>query len=280
MMRMKLLLFLPLVLLIGAAPASQADIGLKCDRLLADWKQRLDEEKFEAIVSPPFVIVGDGGKRRLEAYRDRTILAAQRALNATYFQTQPSEPILIFLFESAEPYKRLAKKWFNDDDVPHYGFCRSDGIMLMNISTGGGTLVHELVHALIRPDFPNVPTWFNEGLGSLYEQCNIDGDRITGLKNWRLPALQKAIREDRLRPLDELFADTKFYDAQRSGLNYAQARYLLMYLQEKRLLARFYRDFRAAVKDDPTGAQTIHALVAPQTWEAFEKEWRAWVLSL
>ena len=70
------------------------------------------------------------------------------------------------------PYRRLAKKWFDEDDVPHFGFCRRDGTMLMNISTGGGTLVHELVHALIRPDFPNVPTWFNEGLASLYEQSS------------------------------------------------------------------------------------------------------------
>src|SRR6185295_17675326 len=168
------------------------------------------------------------------------ILAAAQALHATYFQAEPSEPILIFLFESEEPYKRLAKKWFDDDDVPHFGFCRHDGIMLMNISTGGGTLVHELVHALIKPDFPAVPSWFNEVLASLYEQCNLNGDEITGLKNWRLPALKKAIRENQLRPIDEMIADPNFYDREHVGLNYAQARYLLMYLQEKKLLTKYY----------------------------------------
>ena len=36
-----------------------------------------------------------------------------------YFDKEPDEPVLILLFESAEPYRRLAKKWFGDDEVPH-----------------------------------------------------------------------------------------------------------------------------------------------------------------
>ena len=40
--------------------------------------------------------------------------------------------MLILLFESEGPYKRLAKKWFNEDEVPHYGFYRhSEHVMLM-----------------------------------------------------------------------------------------------------------------------------------------------------
>ena len=41
----------------------------------------------------------------------------------------------------------------------------------MNIDTGGGTLVHEIVHPFIAANFPECPAWFNEGLASLYEQC-------------------------------------------------------------------------------------------------------------
>ena len=49
--------------------------------------------------------------------------------------------VLILLFETAGPYKRLAKKWFGDDDVPHYGFYRRrENVMLMNVGTGTGTL--------------------------------------------------------------------------------------------------------------------------------------------
>src|SRR5437764_1129850 len=84
----------------------------------------------------------------------------------------------------------------------------------------------QLTHALIAPDMPDVPSWFNEGLASLYEQSRFTPDGgIRGLKNWRLPALQRAIREKKLRPLAELMADDDFYNDERAGLNYAQARY-------------------------------------------------------
>ncbi len=262
------------------AATTQTSLQSQCDALLAKWKDRLDEEHFATLISPPFVLAGDGDMARLRSYRDGTVLAAARALHATYFDAQPTEPILIFLFETEPPYRRLARKWFDEDDVPHFGFCRADGVMLMNISTGGGTLVHELVHALIKPDFPTVPTWFNEGLASLYEQSNIDGDKIIGLKNWRLPALKQAIRANQLRSFEEMIADPDFYGKEHEGLNYAEARYLLMYFQEKGQLQHFYRDFRANAKSDPSGIETLRAMVAPKKLADFENEWRAWVLAL
>jgi hypothetical protein len=201
-----------------------------------------------------------------------------------YFDAEPEEPVLILLFESAAPYKRLGKKWFGYDDVPHFGFFRRDrNVMLMNVGTGTGTLVHELVHALIQPDFPMVPAWFNEGLGSLYEQCSISRDnrRITGHENWRLPALQQAIRKDTLRPLREMIEDENFYADGRVGMNYAHARYLLMYLQEKALLTTYYTRFRAAAAaDDPQGLRTLERVISPKSLDALEKDWRKWVLSL
>jgi hypothetical protein len=255
----------------------------KARALLAKWRPKFDAEKFSYVVAGPFVIAGNGSRQRVERYRDDTILAAARALHAMYFQADPEEPVLILLFESAEPYQRLGKKWFGYDDVPHFGFFRRDqNVMLMNVGTGTGTLVHELVHALIQPDFPKVPSWFNEGLASLYEQCAIGRDlrSITGQTNWRLPALKQAVRRDTLRPLRELIEDENFYDEQRVGMNYAQARYLLMYLQEKKLLTTYYTRFRASAEDDPTGLKTLEQLVAPKSLDAFEKDWRKWVLSL
>lgn len=271
----------------GLSRAPAADVARrdsiedKSRALLTEWKARFDAEKFNYVVASPFVIASDGSKVRLDVYRDRTILAARRALRATYFKTEPAEPILILLFESEEPYRRLAKEWFDDADVPHFGFFRrEERVMLMNVGTGTGTLVHELVHALIAPDFPRVPDWFNEGLASLYEQCSLHGDEIRGLENWRLRALQEAIREESLRPVRELIEDPKFYDEDLVGMNYAQARYLLFYLQEKGLLKGFYQRFRDGVAEDATGLKTLKNLIAPQELDAFEAEWRKWVLGL
>jgi hypothetical protein len=273
---------LSLLVLVAAAPAP-LPVEKKAQALLAEWKPRFDAEKFNYVVAGPFVIAGNGSRERVARYRDQTILAAARALHALYFEKEPAEPVLIQLFESAEPYRRLARKWFGDEEVPHFGFFRrGQNVMLMNVGTGTGTLVHELVHALIAPDFPHVPDWFNEGLASLYEQCAIGRDyrSIQGLPNWRLPALKAAIRKDQLRPLREVIEDDHFYDPQHVGMNYAQARYLLMYLQEKKLLTEYYARFRDNAKEDPTGLKTLQAVAAPDGMEAFEKAWRVGVMKV
>lgn len=279
-MRHALLLSLMIPVLLAAAPTTAPSIEQRCDKLLADWKTRLDDEHFEAVVASPFVIAGDGGMHNLERYRDGTILTARRALHASFFDKDPEQPILILLFESDEPYRRLAKKWFDDDDVPHFGFFRRDNVMLMNVGTGTGTLVHELVHALMRPDFPGAPGWFNEGLASLFEQCTLNGDSINGMVNWRLPALQRAIRDGKLRSLRELIEDDNFYRDDLVGLNYAQARYLMMYFQKTGKVRAFYIECRDHHADDPTGLKSLQAVIAPQSLDEFEKEWRAWVASL
>jgi hypothetical protein len=255
-------------------------IQAQCDALIQKWQPKFSEAHFDAVVSSPFVIAGDGGTENLKHYRDGTIVPAERALHHQFFDKSPDEPILILLFESDQSYRRYSKEWFDETDVPYFGYFRRDRVMLMNVSTGTGTLVHELTHALLAPDLPNVPDWFNEGLASLYEQSQFTGDGIKGLKNWRLPALQLAIKENKLRPLFELMRDKDFYGQDLVGLNYAQARYLLMYLQEKDQLQTFYRQLRAHITDDPTGEQTFKKLIAPASVEEFESKWRDWVVHL
>jgi hypothetical protein len=272
-----------LVLLCAApvTPTTAPTVPQKCQKVVDTWKDRFAEEGFHYVVAPPFVIAGNGTPRQIERYRDQTVLASAKALKATYFKTDPGEPVLILLFETEGPYKRLAKKWFDKENVPHYGYFRHDNIMLMNVGTGTGTLVHELTHALIKPDFPDVPSWFNEGLASLYEQCSLGGTpAIRGLVNWRLPGLQKAIKDGTLRSLEELIDDPRFYREDLVGVNYAQARYLMLYLQDKGLLVKYYTSFRDSVANDPTGLAALKKIIAPQTLDDFESDWRKWVMAL
>src|SRR5690242_19436369 len=152
----------PLITL--GSPTTQPSIETKCDDQLGKWKPKLAAEHFAVTITPPFVIAGDGGADRLARHRDGTILPAVHALQKQYFSKSPTEPILILLFESEAPYRRIAKDWFGDENVAYFGYFRHDRVILMNVATGTGTLVHELTHALIEPDMPDVPSWFNEGL--------------------------------------------------------------------------------------------------------------------
>src|SRR5438309_1027878 len=86
--------------------------------------------------------------------------------------------------------------------------------------------------SLRRLSSPAVADWFNEGLASLYEQSSVGDGTIKGLPNWRLPALQRAIRVGQLQSTAELISDLDFRAADRVGINYAQARYLMLYLQD------------------------------------------------
>lgn len=250
----------------------------QCRELLAQWQDRLAEDGFASTIAPPFVIAGDLPQRDINAWRDQTVRPAAEAFAKAYFKTPPDEPVLVLLFANEKSYRGQAERWFDDTDVSYYGYFRHDHVMLMNISTGGGTLVHEMVHALLRPDFPECPDWVNEGMGSLYEQCSLAP--LRGLPNWRLPALQDAIGKGQLRPLREMIGDPRFYARQDVGLNYAQARYLMLYLQQQGKLGAFYAGLKANHATDPTGLKTLESLIAPQKAEEFEKTWRAWVLRL
>ena len=252
----------------------------RAEALVRQVRSRLDDT-FIVEREGIFVVAGNLPRRQFESIRRWTIAAGGTALWASYCTKRPSEPVIIYLFADDKSYRAWAKRLFGDERVSHFGYYRpGDHAMLMNIATGTGTLVHELTHALVRPDFPQIPTWFDEGLASLHEQCRLGPRGITGLVNWRLPGLQRAIREGRLVPLAKLVATTeREFRGANEGLHYAEARYLVMYLQHKGLLRRFYREFRANVQKDPTGAKTLEALTG-KTLPELQKDWLAWVRTL
>lgn len=151
----------------------------------------------------------------------------------------------------------------------------------MNIATGGGTLCHEIVHAYVASNFPDCPAWFNEGLGSLYEQSGTRGERVVGLTNWRLAGLKKEIQAGNLPSFESLLSTTtyQFYNMAK-GNNYAQARYLCYYLQEKGLLVKFYDAFIRNTKKDPSGYETLKKTLKESDMADFKKRWEKWVLKL
>jgi len=237
--------------------------------------------EFHFVVQPPFVVAGDEESARVEMRAERTVGWAVARLEEAYFAREPEQVIEIWLFKDAKSYRRHAKLLFDDVPSTPYGYYSSQaGALIMDISTGGGTLVHEIVHPFVAANLPGCPSWFNEGLGSLYEQSSERDGGIVGLTNWRLPGLQDALRDRSAPPLAELVAtsEEEFY-GDKSGVYYAEARYLLYYLQEKGLLRRFHRAFAAGLARDPTGRAALEETLG-QKLDAFEPRWRKFVLAL
>ena len=252
------------------------------DNHVAQLRKRLPSSNFSIVVQHPFVVIGDEPESVVKERAEGTIKWAVDKLKQDYFTKDPKDIIDIWLFKDADSYKKHTRLLFNDNPSTPYGYySRSHKALIMNIATGGGTLVHEIVHPFIEANFPACPAWLNEGLGSLYEQCGEENGHIHGYVNWRLPGLQTAIKVGEVGSFKDLLAmDTNAFYGDTRGVNYAQARYLCYYLQQKGLLFTFYKQFHANQKTDPTGYQTLKRVLRERDMAQFQREWEKFVLDL
>lgn len=268
---------------------TDADFAKHVAALKLDIKKKVEAStprtaapEFSFVIQKPFVVIGDEPKQVVQERAEGTVKWAVDRLKLDFFPNDPREILNIWLFKDAASYEKHARLLFGDEPGTPFGYYSSaHKALIMNIDTGGGTLVHEIVHPFMEANFPACPPWLNEGLGSLYEQCGDAGGHIRGYTNWRLPGLQRAIRAKQVPSFKDLTAmDSNAFYNEDKGVNYAQARYLCYYLQEKKLLVKFYRDFHAKQKDDPGGYKTLQAVLAETDMDDFKKRWETYVLGL
>jgi len=187
----------------------------------------------------------------------------------------------VWLFRDEMSYASNVSAIFGETPSTPYGFysrCRC--ALIMNVSTGYGTLVHEMVHAYMDANFPDAPVWFNEGLASLFERPRERDGHLVGETNWRLPGLQRAIAGGVRKQVREVLeASRGDFDGKDAGLFYAEARYLCFYLQDRGLLVRFYRRFERDHARDPRGAATLEDVIGTKL-EAFQPAWEDFVKDL
>jgi len=128
-----------------------------------------------------------------------------------------------------------------------------------------GTIKHELIHLLLPSSFGNVPGWFDEGLASLYEQSQFEGQSLIGEPNWRgrflkdqhqVPALQRLF-SDTLQ--EQYISDEELEEATIGNKKVqkdittrtvnrlrkdASARYFFLYVQQKVGVVAFYSAYK------------------------------------
>jgi hypothetical protein len=276
-----------LFLLASAAAASpnqsNSDItSAEFEKQAEQLRTKLKGRDFTVLVERPFIVIGDESRERVREWATEIIRDTVARLKQDYFDKDPANILEIWLFKDEASYRKHAKEFFNDEpDTPYGYYLSSKKALIMNIATGGGTLVHEIVHPFVEANFPDCPAWFNEGLGSLYEQSGTVGGHIYGYTNWRLKGLQNGLQRKIVPTFKSLTAmpAREFY-REDTGTNYAQARYLCYYLQEKGLLVKFYKEFVANAKTDPTGYKTLQRVLGTSDMIAFKRRWEAFVMKL
>lgn len=273
---------------VAAAPASVSAIPATsatgaADPLRARVAQLQAElgAEFAFRVDPPFVIAGDSAPARL-AEQVEMFQWALRMLQQQFFERRPKALVDVFLFRDKQSYEAHTQALFHEAPQSPYGYFLADkAALIMNIGTGGGTLVHELVHALMVENFPACPPWFNEGMGALFERPGELDGKIQGFPNWRQPILQAAIREKRTIPLSALFhLDGGAFYGTGYEVHYAEARYLLYWAQLHGQLEPLYREMLSHRAEDPTGEAAVKRVLGEPDLSAFQRRWERWALAL
>lgn len=259
----------------------RAGLAEACEQT-GDWVRRLLGPECRAIVRPPLVVAGDLPEAELDRWHREAIAPAAEAMAATCFTTPPDEPITVLLFGTEAAYAEHARRLLGREHVSPYGHYRPHlRMVVVNAAPGPGPLRHELAHALMAFDFPGAPDWLAEGLASLHESCRVRAapPQLQGETGRRLPALREAIRQNRLPPLRSLVADGDFRQGP-AAVNYAQARYLCLYLQRRGALAQCYRAIRDAPATSRPADETVRRVLGSRPWAEIEADFRRWVMQL
>ena len=260
---------------------NDADSRLRqaCENIAQEIVTQVDRGN-AVLIRPPYVIAGDMPEDALDRLYQNVVLPTERALNVGFFDARPTEPITIVAFAKEIGFREYARRVDHRPTQSYYGYyLRDHRRLVVNVSTGAGTLAHELTHALAHFDFPNMPEWFDEGLASVFEQSEFtdSNHRLTGTDNWRVHHVLRAMHENHLRPTGDLIQG-KSVRANNEAIDYAHARYVCLFLQDQQLLEPFYRKLRSRAETDRTGWQTLREIVVCEKAQDLDADFHRWVV--
>ncbi|MBN2494847.1 MAG: hypothetical protein JXR96_09685 [Deltaproteobacteria bacterium] len=232
---------LSLIWLPGPARSGETQARVAAEPVLA---------RIEQAGQTRIVMRGRLGKKRA---RQMELLAravqkdvARRFLTARDKSGLP--PVDMCLFASTRAYRSFVDEAFwKGYDVSDWGFyVPGRRLVVANVGASRGNLRHELTHALLGDDFPDIPDWLNEGLGSLYGSAVQTRKGFRFLVNYRLRHLRKALADRQLPSLEDLArSGRRDVYGPRSLAYYALSRYVLLYLDGRGKLDAFVRELRA-----------------------------------
>jgi len=195
--------------------------------------------------------------RYLERYLD--------FLEREYGVALPPYYITLYMVKSSDELSKLGEKLHGMKvGRATFGYSFRDDMSVLAAVSGGfgpGTVMHELFHLAVRSQFGDIPQWLDEGLASLYEVSKFDGDKVTGIKNWRgqvllrlesmRPTLRQLISRDWFAfeqpELSRMMQQDEYMNApsaEHMAATLATARYFTFYLQERGKLKAIYQRLR------------------------------------
>jgi hypothetical protein len=234
----------------------------------------------------PFLVVGDEAPSEVKARAREYVRWTRDLLLKDFFDEAPAHIQEVWILKDAASYVKMSKSLFQRDPDTPYGYYLSERrALIMNIKPGYGTLTHELTHPFFAhawgtDDDGEAPSWLNEGVASLFERPAEKNGHLVGKVNWRLPSLLSALKDKSAPSFDELVHMTskQFYEEDR-GANYAEARYLCYWLQERGFLAKLVKRAHELRAKDPSGWTALGEVLGKDPGE-LRPEWERFVRGL
>jgi hypothetical protein len=113
----------------------------------------------------------------------------------------------------------------------------------------------------------------------VFEESRLVDGHLVPQPNYRLKIIQELARRGHHVPWETYVKFSQKEFMKRPGNHYSQARYMLIYLQDRGLLRKWYDAYTAGFKEDSTGAEAL-VRVLGKSLPAAEKDWVEWLLKL
>jgi hypothetical protein len=154
------------------------------------------------------------------------------------------------LFAKAADYRAFADTAMGERPSELGFYLPGARVVVVNLAGGGRrNMAHELTHALVGDDFPGIPSWLNEGLGSLYGGGDVTRGGVRFFVNYRHADVLAALSAGTLPDPDELFrAKPDEVYGERAMLWYGLARDFLLWQESRGQLSAFYAAMKAGAR--------------------------------
>ncbi|HEY7117560.1 MAG TPA: DUF1570 domain-containing protein, partial [Tepidisphaeraceae bacterium] len=183
------------------------------------------------------------------------------------FEHRPDQYIAIVL-PSAEDYRKIIRQPGVEGIYVHTA-------RMLIAKRLGQVMTHEFTHAMHAGDLDPLgqehPIWIVEGLASMFEAAQFEGDKLVPHDNYRLWYLRAAARVNKLIPLEKLITWDQKQFVNQANMAYGEASSVMLYLYESGLLRPFYDAFKANFAHDPTGRATLEQ-VTGRSLHDFERD--------
>jgi hypothetical protein len=226
--------------------------------------------KLTTIERGDLLIAGWGPESTLADSYDRGFKDHYAYLASRYSRGPLKRKLVVMLSENIDQLFQATQRLYPEAKIPAYapflGYYNPADNLIMATSgrSGYGTLLHELVHALIKNDFQRTaPMWIDEGLASLYERTRWAQNRLEALPNWRMDSL----KEDSVSSLAAIAATSTKPDL--STKDIAEIRLLFLYVASTGGMDKLYGLARDGTE---LGAALTALTLNEQGWRSFVAE--------